>query len=144
MYVGAFTCTCTDIHVARSRVYIGVCRARPVRPRRSNLFLMYARIWCCDRAAHVIWCVSVYGVNRMYLFHSGRVLCIRCIVGYNVVGLVGSSVYSVPVFIWGMMSWIIVGRGVLVLVRPCVAYPFYFVLCCCSIATTVVRGVHDT
>ena len=36
----------------------------------------------------------------------------------------GSSVYSVPVFILDMMLWIAVSRGMLVSVRLCIAYAF--------------------
>ena len=143
VYMNACTCTCTGAPNVRERVYVCVYRARPLRSSRSSLSFVYACIWSRRRVAHIIWCVPVCGAKRGCSFQSGRVLCIRCIEGHNVVDLAGSIVYSVPVLFWDMMLWTIVGKGVLISVGSCIAYPFYCGWCCCSAASMVVHGVHD-
>ena len=84
----------------------------------------HARTWCCGRAAHVTWCVPVYGVKKSVLVIFGQCVAHPLYCGVSIVYLVGSSVYSVPVLRLGMVLWTVVSRGVLVSVGPCIAYPF--------------------
>ena len=67
----------------------------------------------------------MYGEKRCtwYSLQSGRVLCTRCIVGYEVVHVCGQQ--CVPVLFQDMMLWVIVDRGVLISIGPWIAYPFY-------------------
>ena len=66
----------------------------------------------------------MYGVKKSVFVIFGPCVVHPLYCGVSIVDLVGSSVYSVPVLLLGMMLWTVVSRDVLVSVGPCIAYAF--------------------
>ena len=63
-------------------------------------------------------------LSHTHYWYEVSMLKVPAYCGQPTGDLVGSNMYSVPASISDMMLWTVVGRGVLLSVGPCIAYPF--------------------